>query len=206
MTTENMQPDSQMEQNIPINEGTGAESSRADDESVPVENIAQDDNMTPFEQAVDTAREQANIAADALRRGEFMSGALVDEEANGDDKLIVLLAYATQVLIPLVMPLIILLSESSKKRPFQRYHAVQSLALMLLFMAVGIAAIIGTAIVSIIPLIGWLFGIVVACLTPIAYLMGVIALLYYGYQAYQGKRFAIPGLTSFLRDQGWLKG
>jgi hypothetical protein len=34
--------------------------------------------------------------------------------------------------------------------------------------------------------------------------MAWFALVYYGYQAYQGKRFAIPGLTSFLRDQGWV--
>ena len=31
-----------------------------------------------------------------------------------------------------------------------------------------------------------------------------MALGFYGIQAYQGKRFAIPGLTSFLTDQGWL--
>ena len=31
-----------------------------------------------------------------------------------------------------------------------------------------------------------------------------LALAYYGYQAYQGKRFAIPGLTSFLQDQNWI--
>jgi hypothetical protein len=24
-----------------------------------------------------------------------------------------------------------------------------------------------------------------------------------GFQAYKGRRFAIPGLTSFLRDQNW---
>jgi uncharacterized membrane protein len=47
-------------------------------------------------------------------------------------------------------------------------------------------------------------GFLVLCLSPIAYFMAVIALLYYGYQAYQGKRFAIPGLTGFLRDQGWI--
>lgn len=159
---------------------------------------------TPVERAAGVAREQANEAASALRRGEFMHDAAVDPEANNDDKLIALLSYATQVLIPVVMPVIVLLSESSKKRPFQRYHAVQSLALMLAFIALAAAVSLGTAIFQIVPIIGQLLGVVVLCLTPIAYLMGVAALLYYGYQAYQGKRFAIPGLTSFLRDQGWI--
>ncbi|RIK48350.1 MAG: hypothetical protein DCC57_13490 [Chloroflexi bacterium] len=159
---------------------------------------------TPVERAAETAREQAGEAASALRRGEFMQDAGVDPTADKDDKLIALLSYATQIVIPVVMPVIVLLSESSKKRPFQRYHAVQSLALMLLFVVIAVAVGIGTAIFQIVPLLGQLLGVLVLCLTPIAYLMAVVALLYYGYQAYQGKRFAIPGLTSFLRDQGWI--
>ena len=159
---------------------------------------------TPIGRMAENAREQAGAAADALRRGEFMHDATVDVEANQDDKLIALLSYVTQIVIPLIMPIIVLLSESSKKRPFQRYHAVQSLALMLLFIAIAAAATIGTGIIQIIPLIGQLVALLMLCLMPIGWFMAVIALLYYGYQAYQGKRFAIPGLTSMLRDQGWI--
>lgn len=154
--------------------------------------------------AAGMAREQASAAASALRRGEFMQEAAVDGDADRDDRLIAMLAYVTQVFIPLIMPVIILLSESSKKRPFQRYHAVQSLALTLLFFAIAAAVGIGTAIIQVVPLVGFLMGLVVLCLSPIAFFMALIALFYYGYQAYQGKRFAIPGLTSILRDQGWL--
>ena len=160
---------------------------------------------TPFEQAVDKAKDQAGVAADALRRGEFVQESAVDPEANSDDRLIALLAYASQVLVPLVMPLIVLLSESSKKRQFQRYHAVQAMALNLLFMVLGMAAILGVLVIQLVPVIGVIVAIMVACLTPVAFLMYIIAMLYYGFQAYQGKRFAIPGLTSFLRDQGWLE-
>lgn len=159
---------------------------------------------TPMGRMAESAREQAGAAADALRRGEFMHDATVDVEANQDDKLIALLSYVTQIIIPFIMPIIVLLSESSKKRPFQRYHAVQSLALSLLFMALAAAATIGTGIMQIVPLIGQLVGLLVFCLMPIGWFMAVIALLYYGYQAFQGKRFAIPGLTTMLRDQGWL--
>ncbi|MBX3014761.1 MAG: hypothetical protein KF832_24790 [Caldilineaceae bacterium] len=159
---------------------------------------------TPMEQMAESARVTASQAANSFRRGEFLNNAASDPDANADDRLIALLAYATQIVIPLIMPVIVLLSESSKVRPFQRYHAVQSLALTCLFIALGVGVGIGTAILQIIPLVGLLVGLLVLCMTPIAYLMYVIALLYYGYQAYQGKRFAIPGLTAFLRDQGWL--
>jgi uncharacterized membrane protein len=159
---------------------------------------------TPVERAAEVAREQATEAASALRRGEFMHDAAVDPAADQDDRLIALLSYITQILIPVLMPVIVLSSESSKKRPFQRYHAIQSLALSVLFIVLGAAVFVGTAIVTVIPVVGWLVGALVFCLTPIAWAMYVVALLYYGYQSYQGKRFAIPGLTSFLHDQGWL--
>ena len=176
--------------------------------AVPVENVSNAEARTPLPEGTwrmaDAAREQATQAAEAFRKGEFMHDASLDAEASADDRLIALLSYATQVVIPLVMPVIVLLSESSKKRPFQRYHAVQSLALALLFGLIAITVGIGSMIAWAVPLIGWLVGILMMCLMPIGWAMAVVALLYYGYQAYQGKRFAIPGLTSFLRDQGWL--
>jgi uncharacterized membrane protein len=165
---------------------------------------AESTGTTPIGRMAENAREQAGFAADALRRGEFMHDATVDMEANQDDKLIALLSYVTQIIIPLIMPVIVLLSESSKKRPFQRYHAVQSLALSLLFIAIAAAATIGTGIIQVIPLIGQLVAVLMLCVMPIGWFMAVIALLYYGYQAFQGKRFAIPGLTGMLRDQGWI--
>ena len=125
-------------------------------------------------------------------------------DADHDDRLIALLCYVTQVLIPLVMPVIVLLSASSKKRPFQRFHAVQSLALSLTFILFGLLMGIGSTIIALVPVIGWLVVSVVFCLSPLLALMGFLALAYYGYQAYQGKRFAIPGLTSFLQDQNWI--
>lgn len=174
--------------------------------AVAVENVTDgaSDTPSPAERMASNAKEQATAAADALRRGEFMRDAAVDPEADNDDKLIALLCYVTQMVIPLVMPVLVLMSESSKKRPFQRFHAVQSLALVSLFVLLSLLVTIGTAIVSIIPVVGWLIGLTVLCLSPIAVLMGYFAVGYYGFQSYQGKRFGIPGLTSFLKDQGWL--
>jgi uncharacterized membrane protein len=158
----------------------------------------------PAEQFAGSARTQAGAAAGALRRGEFMHDAAIDISADGDDRLIALLCYVTQVLIPLVMPALVLLSASSKKRPFQRFHAIQSLALSLTFILFGLLMGIGSTIMAFVPIIGWLVVSVVFCLSPLLALMGFLALAYYGYQAYQGKRFAIPGLTSFLQDQNWI--
>lgn len=176
------------------------------DVAMDVENVQgwQNDTPSPAERMASQAREQASAAADALRRGEFMRDAAVDPDADSDDRLIALLCYITQMVIPLVMPVLVLMSESSKKRPFQRFHAVQSLALVSLFVLLSLLVTVGTAIISIIPVVGWLIGLTVLCLSPIAVLMGYFAMGYYGFQAYQGKRFGIPGLTSFLKDQGWL--
>ncbi len=176
-------------------------------ENVAAENVASanlGDDRTPVARLTEAAKEQATQAADALRRGEFLHDATVDPEANSDDRLVAMLCYATQVIIPVLLPAIVLVSESSKLRPFQRYHAMQSLALSAVFMATGIIVGIGTGILQIVPLVGFLALIVVGCFTPIALAMGACAMLYYGYQAYKGKRFGIPGLTSFLRDQKWL--
>ncbi len=128
----------------------------------------------------------------------------MDPTADSDDRFIALLCYVSQILIPLILPVLVLLSESSRKRPFQRFHAVQSLALMLVFVVLGVLVAVATTILAMIPLVGWLVALVIACLSPVALLMVYLALVYYGYQAYQGKRFAIPGLTRFLQDQGWL--
>ena len=161
--------------------------------------------QTPVERVASTVYTQAGEAADAFRRGELMQNSAIDELADSDDRLIALLSYVTQLLLPVIMPLIVLLSESSKKRPFQRYHAVQSLALVLIFWLVFFGASVAIGIIQIIPILGWLIGaFAFLCLMPMYFLGGIGLMLYYGYQAYKGRRFAIPGLTSFLRDQNWL--
>jgi uncharacterized membrane protein len=159
---------------------------------------------TAAEKIASGAYQHSAEAADALRRGELVRDSSIDPSANSDDRLIALLSYVTQIFIPVIMPLIVLLSESSAKRPFQRYHAVQSLAFAVVFWSLMVMVGVGTAILQVIPLVGMLIGVMVFCMTPIAWFASVLLLLYYGLQAYKGRRFAIPGLTSFLRDQNWL--
>lgn len=204
-----MEHNKQAEENAqPTEVGETEATSQASDTPIPVTVETIDSNerpdSTPAERLAGSARSQAEMAAGALRRGEFIRDATFDDSADGDDRLIALLCYVTQVLIPLVMPLLVLVSESSKKRPFQRFHAVQSLALALFFIGFGLFITVGSMIVAMVPIIGWLVVGIVVCLSPLLFLMAYLALAYYGYQAYQGKRFAIPGLTSFLQDQNWL--
>jgi uncharacterized membrane protein len=122
-----------------------------------------------------------------------------DPDATNDDRIMAALAYASQLLIPLLLPIIILVSETSKRRPFQRYHAVQSIAVGIVVWSLQLVLFVmaGTALGTI---------ILVLCLCII--LPAMIALwllpLYYAMLAYNGKRFRIRGLTQFLEDQRWL--
>lgn len=209
MSTENVAGNGTPEAQIPVhNVGANGEpvaasaqpaqnAQSAQAASIPVE-------PTPVERLASDAYQHTSEAADAFRRGELLQNSAIDPLADGDDRLIALLSYATQIVIPVIMPVIVLLSESSKKRPFQRYHAVQSLAFTIVFWSLLVLAGIGTAVIQIVPLIGFLIGLMMACLVPLAWFAQALMLLYYGFQAYKGRRFAIPGLTSFLRDQNWL--
>lgn len=127
-----------------------------------------------------------------------------DADVTSDDRLIALLCYVSQLIVPFILPVIVLLSESNKKRPFQRYHAVQSLGLALALTFIAVALTLGTMVVQIVPLVGQLIGLGVLCLSPFAGLAVIGLAVYYGYQAYQGKYVKIPALTAFMQDQGWL--
>jgi uncharacterized membrane protein len=96
-----------------------------------------------------------------------------------DDKLWALLAY---VLTPLI-PIIIMLMQDKKDRPFLRAHNAQALAWGIINIAVGV--LVGWLLCGIPSLLLWLIG------------------CYWGWQAYQGQLVTIPVLTDFVKKQGW---
>ena len=103
-------------------------------------------------------------------------------EITSDDKLWALLAY---VLTPIV-PIIVLLMEDKKNRPFIRAHNAQALAWGLINLVAG--TILTTVLFFCFgapSLIIWLVG------------------CYWGYQGYQGKLVKIPVITDFVKNQGW---
>jgi uncharacterized membrane protein len=99
-------------------------------------------------------------------------------DVTSDDKLWAALAY---VFSP-VVPIIILLMADKKERPFIKAHNMQALVM----------------------------GIIMAILVPIiaAFTLGCgaiiwVIMLYWGYQAYQGKMITIPVVTDLVKNQGW---
>ncbi len=126
-------------------------------------------------------------------------GGEVDVTASSDDRLMAALAWASMAIlqIPLVS-LVLLIAEENKKRPFQRFHAVNSI----LFWIAGFFYEILAAIVFIV-----LTVISLGCLGLflwVIFFLPHLAAFYYAYQAYQGKRSEVPFLTELARGQGWI--
>jgi uncharacterized membrane protein len=111
-----------------------------------------------------------------------MSEQPMNPEVTSDDKLWAMLAY---VFTPLI-PIILLLMEDKKNRPFIRAHNAQALAW-------GLINLVGGTILS---------GVLFFCIgapSLIIWLIGV----YWGYKAYQGEYVTIPVVTDFIKNQGW---
>ncbi len=100
-------------------------------------------------------------------------------EVTSDDKLWAALTYVFSPLIPVIL----LLMEEKKNRPFIRFHAVQSLA-------VGVVLIIAVPIIATLTL---------GCGSILWFIM-----FYWAYKAYQGEMVQIPVVTDFIKSQGWV--
>ncbi len=101
-------------------------------------------------------------------------------DATSDDKLWTLLGY---ILTPIV-PIIVLLMEDKKNRPFIKAHNAQAL-------------VVGVVNIVLALLLGW--TLVLSCVPLIVW----IACIYWGIQSYQGKYVNIPVVTNFVKNQGW---
>ena len=125
--------------------------------------------------------------------------ALPTGDISDNDRLMAGLAYASQVLVPIVVPAIMLLAEESKKRSFQKYHGIQSLAF---FVAVVVYEVLATIVFVGLTIVS--LGCL-SCVLWLLFLLPVGPAFYYAYQAYQGRYFDIPWLTQFLVDNKWLE-
>lgn len=111
-----------------------------------------------------------------------------------NDKLMALLSY---LLTPLV-PAIVLLSAEMKARPYQCYHAIQALGLLVAEFVVGIVLCIVLTICAAVTL-G--LGSILYCLLLLLW----VPQLYYGFVAYtKPEYFEIPFVTQFMTQQHWL--
>jgi uncharacterized membrane protein len=99
-------------------------------------------------------------------------------EVSSDDRLWAALSY---IFTPII-PIILLLLEDKKNKPFIKYHAVQSL------------------------IVGIVFWIIIGILAvPTFGCAGLLWLVffYFAYKAYQGEYLEIPVITNFMKGQGW---
>lgn len=101
-----------------------------------------------------------------------------DMEITNDDKLWALLAY---VFTPF-SPLLILLLEDKRDRPFVKAHNVQALIWGLLNVAASTLTFFCPGVLGFIM---WIVGV------------------YWGIKAYQGEMVTIPFVTEFVKNQGW---
>ncbi len=102
-------------------------------------------------------------------------------DITDDDKLWALLSWIFAPLIPLV----VLLLEDKKSRPFIKYNAMNALIL----------SVIGYALSTI------LSAVVIGCFIGVAVLVYQI---YLAIQAYKGEWVVVPVLTEFIKGQGWI--
>lgn len=123
----------------------------------------------------------------------------VGADVTDNDKLMAALAYISQAIVPIIVPLIMLVSEELKTRAYQKYHAVQSLGF---FVAVVIYEVIAAVVFVVCSIVTLGFG--AFCLW-IIFLVPFIPAVYYAYLAYQGNYFDIPVLTNFMVQQKWLE-
>ena len=105
----------------------------------------------------------------------------VPMDVTDDDKLWSLLSW---IFAPLV-PIIVLLLEDKKTRPFIKYNAIQALV-------VSVAGYVISSLLSF---------IVIGCFVGVAVLVYII---YLAIQSYQGKWVTIPVVTDFCKGQGWI--
>jgi len=106
-------------------------------------------------------------------------------EITENDKILAALSYP----IPIV-GVVILVVDEMRKRPFQKYHALQAIAVnILLWAVIGILR----AVLGLLP---WILDDV---LGPLPLLLWLVT-LYWGYLAYKGQYLEIPWLTGFLKE------
>jgi uncharacterized membrane protein len=121
-------------------------------------------------------------------------------QITDNDKLIAAFSY---IFWPVAV--FVLISESNKERPYQRYHAVQSLgfivAAMVAYMIFGCVYFMVTAVAS---AIADALGTLVCCLAIPIWFAPLALALWFAYRAYNGEQFEIPYVTSFMKGQGWL--
>jgi uncharacterized membrane protein len=107
---------------------------------------------------------------------------ILDPNITSDDKLWALLAYLFTPLIPIIL----LLIEDKKNRPFLKAHYPQALAFGI------VAAVVSSLLIPV---------VFIGCITWTA---AAVFQIIWGIKAYNGEYVNIPVITDFVKKQGWV--
>ena len=129
--------------------------------------------------------------------------AIVDaSEVSGDDKLLAALAWFTMVIFQLpILSIILLLIEPNRNRPFQRYHAVTSIAFWCAALLYEIVVGLAMGMLTLATL--GLFAFCLICLWVVFFLPHIVALVY-AFYALTGRTPEIPVISRLAREQKWI--
>ena len=106
-------------------------------------------------------------------------------------------ALLSYILWPVICLLFLILDPYNKNK-FIRFHAFQALFLGLAGIAAGIVLSIATAILSMIPVLGWILDFLIWT----SFGLGMLGLvIYLMYRAYNGDRFMLPFIGNLAVQQ-----
>jgi hypothetical protein len=154
----------------------------------------------PFSETVPPPAPVSAPAAPHADRA-WQAGPGVPSGVTDDDRLLSMLSWLSMAVFSLpIVPFILLLSENTKNRSYQRYHAVTGL---LFYAAAVVYELLAGTVFGILMTVPLVNLATCLCLWVIFFVPHAIA-LYYAFKAYGGKRIDLPYLTAFGRRQGWL--
>lgn len=83
-----------------------------------------------------------------------------------------------------------------KDRPYVRFHASQSIVFSLAWVGVWVAVMVLDAVLSVIPVLGWLLSLALTLAVALAGFGLWVALMY---RAYQGEEWELPLVGEYAR-------
>jgi len=123
-------------------------------------------------------------------------------EVSGDDKLLAALAWFTMVIFQLpILSIVLLLIEPNRNRPFQRYHAVASIAFWCVAVLYEIVVGLVMGMLTLVTL--GLFAFCLICLWVVFFLPHIVSLIY-AFYALTGRTPEIPVISRLAREQRWI--
>ncbi len=115
---------------------------------------------------------------------------------SSDNKIIAALCYIIGVLVPLFV-----IGTDKKKDKFLLFHAWQSLFFTVALFVVYVGLIVVTIVLSAIPGVNVVAGLLASCVFPLIGLGVFVYMLFLAYKSYQGVKVKIPMVGEYAEKQ-----